>query len=1062
MGTIRRFDLARIRSAAGIDELVETGSGRGDSLAWARAAGISHCWSVELHPELARHCQRRFAADPAVTVVAGDSREFLVQLPPSLRPCLFFLDAHFAGGADFGFADYVISASHEASFPLLDEIDVLLPRLGAQDVVIIDDARMYFAGRFQNGECPVFARRWHERDRLVETLGRAAATHERLLLDNDEGYLLLVPKHLTKEVQSWLQALPHDQYAKPSGDEDTTGVVTEPVSAQTQDATLIELTPQALFDASVGALKTGGIAQARAGFEALRGNPALRADALHMLGVAAGVEGNHERAAASIREAIAVDRTRPEFHGNLALALERSGQVDAARAARNDVGVALHVAGRYREAVAVFDQILAETPNYLAALVDVAASLHELGEHRRSLQSAVRVLHWGRDREPQIASFLDRLKTEFAEIHWDATGAVPTLGAAVATEDVLLLLSKALNNCANSLLRCGQFELAEDGYCIAHELAPDEAIVRWNLSHVRLLRGEFERGFALYESRWQWSGFNYPERNLPKPRWDGLSTASQRLLVYAEQGFGDTIQFARFVPELAARGARVWFEVQRELFWLMKAALRSEPRVEVIPRMSEPHSVYGDPVYDAHCGVMSLARHLGVKLADLPGRSSYLTADRETVARWASLLGKRDRPRIGLVWAGRPDHARDRERSVSLAEMRDLLAIQGVEWISLQLGAPRLQIAASGARLRDLGGELRDFCETAALIENLDLLITVDTATAHLAGAMGKSVWILLPQVPDWRWLLERNNSPWYPSARLFRQRESGDWASVLREVQAELVSTFRLASRNPVATNVAEPGSDEPRACKVCGQQSDLLGIVDFAKNCLDSGGARTRLSGITVPYFRCGNCGLLFTPAFDHWDKPRFRREIYNDEYLQVDPDYADARPRANARLVATLLRGKDDFRVLDYGGGNDRFAQLLQGEGFDCVSWDPLHETARPSRVRDPYDVVTAFEVFEHSPTPLETFAEAASLLKKNGALIFSTLVIDPYRLEGVNHWYVAPRNGHVTIYSRQALAKMAGHVGFAMRHINDDLHVAWQQKPVWLDLEGTGQPWTMAVS
>ena len=363
MGTIRRFDLARIRSAAGIDELVETGSGRGDSLAWARAAGISHFWSVELHPELARHCQRRFAADPAVTVVAGDSREFLVRLPPSVRPRLFFLDAHFAGGADFGFADYVISASHEASFPLLDEIDVLLPRLGAQDVVIVDDARMYFAGPFQNGECPEFARRWHERGRLIEILEQAAATHERLLLDNDEGYLLLVPKHLAKEMQTWLQALPHDQNAKPSGREDLTGLVAEPVSAQTRDATLIELTPQALFDASVAALKTGRIAQAHAGFEALRGNPALRADALHMLGVAAGVEGNHERAAASIREAIAVDRTRPEFHANLALPLERSGQSDAARAARNDVGVALHVARRYREAVAVFEQILVETPS---------------------------------------------------------------------------------------------------------------------------------------------------------------------------------------------------------------------------------------------------------------------------------------------------------------------------------------------------------------------------------------------------------------------------------------------------------------------------------------------------------------------------------------------------------------------------------------------------------------------------------------------------------------------------------------------------------------------------
>ena len=1048
MGTLRRFDIARIRSAAGIDELVETGSGQGDSLAWARAAGISHCWSVELHAQLARQCQRRFAADSAVTVATGDSREFLAQLPASPRPRLYFLDAHFAGGADFGFADYVVSAGHEASFPLLDEIAVLLPRLGAQDIVIIDDARMYFAGTFQNGECPEFARRWHEGAALIEALACAAATHERLRLDNDEGYLLLVPRTLAMEVSSWLQALPHEQSAMPPGRDQ--GVLSGVNPASPRDASLIELTPQALFDASLGALKSGRIAQARAGFEALRGNPVLRAEALHLLGVAAGIEGNHERAAESIREAIAVDRTRPEFHANLALALQRAGQGEAARAARNDVGVALHVAGRFRDAVAAFEQILAETPNYLAALVDVAASLHELGEHRRALRSAIRVLHWAQDREPQLAGFLDRLRIELAEIFSEAVPIQSEAGAPVFGEETPRLLSKALNNCANSLLRIGKVELAEQGYALAYSLAPDDAIVRWNFSHVRLLRGDFARGFALFESRWQWSGFNFPERHLPQPRWDGQWPANLRLLVYAEQGFGDTIQFARFVPELAARGARVWFEVQPELFWLMKAALRSEPQVEVIPRMNDPRGVYGEPAYDAHCGVMSLATHLGVKLADLPGKSPYLAASPQAVTAWASRLGGRDRPRVGLIWAGRPDHALDRERSVPLAAMRELLAMAGIEWLSLQLGAPRLQIAAFGGRLRDLGSELRDFQETAALIENLDLLITVDTAAAHLAGAMGRPVWILLPEVPDWRWLLGRNDSPWYPSARLFRQRENADWASVVRQVQAELVAAFRLDAQ--VATIVPPPEDEPLRACKVCGQRCDWLGCVDFAKHCLDSDGARTRLSGVAVPYFRCRNCGLLFTPAFDHWDKSRFLREIYNDEYLAVDPDYADARPAVNAKFVATLLRGAGNFRILDYGGGNHRFAQHLRAEGFDCASWDPLHQSERPASVRGRYDVVTAFEVFEHSPTPLDTFAQAAGFLQENGALIFSTLLVEPDQAGTLEHWYVAPRNGHVTIYSRKALAEMARRHGFAVRHLSENLHVAWQQKPAWLDLDG----------
>jgi SAM-dependent methyltransferase len=451
---------------------------------------------------------------------------------------------------------------------------------------------------------------------------------------------------------------------------------------------------------------------------------------------------------------------------------------------------------------------------------------------------------------------------------------------------------------------------------------------------------------------------------------------------------------------------------------------------------------------------------LDVKLTDLPARTRYLAADPETVVRWSTRLGQRDRPRIGLAWAGRPDHARDQERSMQLIQLQELLAHPGVDWISLQSGASRLEITASGMPLRDFGGELRDFHETAALIENLDLVVAVDTAVAHLAGAMGKPVWILLPHVPDWRWLLERDDSPWYPSARLFRQRLRGDWASVIGDVHAELLARFPVDISKPAATPVLPRASSEPPACKVCGQPSDRLGAVDFAKNCLDPAATRTRLSGIAVEYFRCGNCGLLFTPAFDHWDKPRFLSEIYNDEYPAVDPDYVDARPRANAQFVVTLLRGTADFRILDYGGGNDRFAQLLRGAGFDCLSWDPLRATAQSPRARGSCDLVTAFEVFEHSPTPRETFAEASSFLNENGALIFSTLVVEPDQSQGINHWYVAPRNGHVTIFSRQALAEMAGRAGLTVWHINDDLHVAWQQRPLWLDLARLHQPLAMA--
>ena len=216
MGTLRRFNVAELRACTGVAELIETGSGKGDSIAWARSAGMPRCRSVELHEELARHCQQRFAGDAAVSVEFADSREFLIGLPESLSPRLYYLDAHFAGGADFGFTDYVSSGSQESSYPLLTELEALLPKLRVEDVLIIDDARMYFDGHFQNGECPPFARRWHEREALVQRLNLHAPTHQQILLLCDEGYLVLAPIRQSGAVLTWLNILPFDRTPPPA------------------------------------------------------------------------------------------------------------------------------------------------------------------------------------------------------------------------------------------------------------------------------------------------------------------------------------------------------------------------------------------------------------------------------------------------------------------------------------------------------------------------------------------------------------------------------------------------------------------------------------------------------------------------------------------------------------------------------------------------------------------------------------------------------------------------------------------------------------------------------
>lgn len=803
----------------------------------------------------------------------------------------------------------------------------------------------------------------------------------------------------------------------------------------------------------MAATEAGRLAEARAGFEALLRDPALRADAVHMLGVVAGIQGDHSRAASLIREAIAINRNRPDFYHNLASALTSSGRHDEAREARNDFGIALHVNGQYREALAVFEQILSETPNYLATLVDIAASLQELGEYHRGMGFAARVLFQARAEDPRLGALLEQVRNLLPQVYETASQLLTTPLADITGEKRALLLPKALNNFANCALNSGYVSLAEKTYALSHELAPDEALVRWNLAQVRLLQGDFEHGFDHYESRWQWEGFEFPNRQLPKPVWLGGAIAGKRLLVYAEQGFGDTIQFARFLPELTRRGAHVWFEVQQELFWLMKSAFRNDHRAQVIPRMSDPRSVYGDAPYDLHCAVMSLAKHFQLKLSDLPWDTEYITAEAHAVLRWSEKLGSPRRPRVGLAWAGRPEHKRDRERSLSLMMFYEVLKIPAIEWVSLQLGAPRKQIATCGAVIRDFGDELHDFAETAALIANLDLVITIDTAVGHLAGAMGKPVWLLLPLVPDWRWLLDREDSPWYPTVRLFRQAKLGDWDSVIGRVIAELGTTFGLTVHRDRETGL--PATDVSpvatiAACKVCAQASRLFGVVDFEKNCEERNGLYRPSSGIPVHYYRCSGCGLVFTTAFDHWDRNRFVQEIYNNEYAIVDPDYAESRPKADAAFLSKFFQSHRQLRFLDFAGGNGTLARLMRKEGFDCVMWDPLDAEAHAAVAKGSFDVVTAFEVFEHAPSPLDTFRDAVSFLKADGILVFSTLAIDHYPPEGIRHWYVAPRNGHVTIYSKAALTSIATRLGLTLHHLNQGLHLAWAKRPVWLEL------------
>ncbi|MEO6436801.1 MAG: glycosyltransferase family 9 protein, partial [Tepidisphaeraceae bacterium] len=284
---------------------------------------------------------------------------------------------------------------------------------------------------------------------------------------------------------------------------------------------------------------------------------------------------------------------------------------------------------------------------------------------------------------------------------------------------------------------------------------------------------------------WRQIGVTAPQS--AQPKWDGSPLAGRTILLYSEQGLGDSIQFVRYVSMLREqRGAgRVVVVCEPPLMPLLKTIAGVD---EVAPRLGS------HPRFDVHCALASLPYHFGTTLATIPHDVPYVAHNAQRAAQWREELKlTRDVRNVGLVWAGSSVHKNDRNRSCRLSDFAPLGGVgngaENVRFVSLQLGPARDELASAppGMTITDAAGGIRDFSDSAALLAELDLLITVDTAPAHLAGALGRSVWTILPFVPDFRWMLDRTDSPWYPTMRLFRQSKAGDWAGVMGEVSAAL-----------------------------------------------------------------------------------------------------------------------------------------------------------------------------------------------------------------------------------------------------------------------------------
>jgi tetratricopeptide (TPR) repeat protein len=508
-------------------------------------------------------------------------------------------------------------------------------------------------------------------------------------------------------------------------------------------------------------------------------------DALNLLGTVKAQLGRIGEAHRLLSAAVRINPRAPDAWTNLGHVLhtlkrdqEALECFDKALAlAPDDIDVLNHHAnallslGRIEEALAEFSQVLVRVPHHVEARLNSGIAQASLGQAEDAMAEFDRALS---------------LVPDHPAVHYNRGIALFDLGryadAIDANERALRAMpqhSGAWLNRGRALAALNRLHEAVDSYAKVSAQRKDDADASFNEALALLTLGEYRRGFEKYEYRWQRTGMPQ-RRSRGRPLWLGEYPLTRKtVLIHAEQGLGDTIQFARYVPLVAEGGANVVLEVQSELVALMRGLRGANT---VIARGETP------PPFDVHCPLGSLPLAFKTEPDTVPAEVPYLAADDASLAKWSSRIGELARPRIALTWSGHASHVNDRNRSIAFTRLAPLFSV-AARFVSIQRDVRKDDAAALAAesRVTHVGDALETFADTAAVIALSDLVICVDTAVAHLAGAMGRPVWVMLPFAPDWRWTLDGETSPWYPTARLFRQTSIGDWDSVIARVGAEL-----------------------------------------------------------------------------------------------------------------------------------------------------------------------------------------------------------------------------------------------------------------------------------